>query len=315
MKLQQLRYVLEINRRNNHLSSAAQALNTSQPGVSRQIQLLEAELGFEIFRRTRNRIIGLTEPGQQVLEIARRVITDVTALQSLKEEMYSRHRGTLTIATTHTQARYVLPRVIAAFVKAHPGVQLVLKQGDPEEICTFVESGEADIAIGTDTVRSFPNLVRLPCFSLPRSVVAKLGHPILTANKLTLAAIAQYPIITYDQRYSGRWRVMQAFKDANLEPNIILSAIDADVCKAYIALGLGIGILTTITVDPVPDGLGARDASKLFAPSMISITLRVNTYLRSYVLDFIRRVAPDLTPSAVRRALERAAASHPTRAR
>src|ERR1700733_3828227 len=137
MKLQQLRYVLEITRRGNHLSAAAEALNTSQPGVSRQIQLLEAELGFEIFRRTRNRIIGLTEPGQQVLEIARRVVTDVTALQSLKEEMYSRHRGTLTIATTHTQARYVLPRVVADFVKAHPGVQLVLKQGDPEEICTF----------------------------------------------------------------------------------------------------------------------------------------------------------------------------------
>ena len=238
----------------------------------------------------------------------------MTALQSLKEEMYSRHRGTLTIATKHTQARYVLPRVIAAFVKAHPGVQLVLIQGDPEELCTFVDSGEADIAIGTDTVRSFPNLARLPCFSLPRSVVAKTGHPILAAEKLTLKAIAQYPIITYDPRYSGRWRVMQAFKDANLDPHIILSAIDADVCKAYIMLGLGIGILTTITVDPPPDGLGARDASKLFAPSMISITLRVNTYLRSYVLDFIRRVVPDLTPNAVRCALERATASvRPTR--
>jgi len=305
MKLQQLRYVLEIVRQNNHLSAAAEALHTSQPGVSRQILLLESELGFEIFQRTRNRIIGLTEPGRLVLAIARRVITDVEALRSLKDDLSFESTGTFTVATTHTQARYVLPLVIESFVKRYPGVQLVLKQGNPEDICSLVDNGDADIAIGTDTLGQFTNLVRLPCFSLPRSVVAKIGHPILDIPTLTLEQIAAYPIISYDPRYSGRWRVMKAFKDAGLEPKIILSAIDADVCKTYIELGLGIGILTTITFDQKRDnGLMARSADHLFDPSTIFISLRSNTYLRSYMLDFIKTVAPRLTPAVIRRALQ-----------
>jgi LysR family transcriptional regulator, cys regulon transcriptional activator len=305
MKLQQLRYVLEIVRQKNHLSAAAEALHTSQPGVSRQILLLEAELGFEIFQRTRNRIIGVTEPGRLVLEIAKRVVTDVDALRSVKEDVNSGNSGTFTVATTHTQARYVLPMVIEQFVSKYPEVQLVLKQGNPEEICSLVDTGEADLAIGTDTLVEFPNLVRLPCFSLPRSVVAKAGHPILAVKNLTLKDVASYPIISYDPRYSGRWRVMKAFKNAGLEPKIILSAIDADVCKTYIELGLGIGILTTITFDPNRDtGLRARSADHLFEPSTIIISLRSNTYLRPYILDFIKTVAPKLTSAVVRRALQ-----------
>src|SRR5580704_17448523 len=305
MKLQQLRYVLEIVRQNNHLSAAAEALHTSQPGVSRQILLLEAELGFEIFQRTRNRIIGVTEPGRLVLDIAKRVVTDVDALRSVKEDVNSGNSGTFTEATTHTQARYVLPMVIEQFVSKFPEVQLVLKQGNPEEICSLVDTGEADLAIGTDTLVEFPNLVRLPCFSLPRSVVAKAGHPILKVKDLTLKDVASYPIISYDPRYSGRWRVMKAFKNAGLEPKIILSAIDADVCKTYIELGLGIGILTTITFDAKRDtGLRARSADHLFEPSTIIISLRSNTYLRPYILDFIKTVAPKLTSAVVRRALQ-----------
>jgi LysR family transcriptional regulator, cys regulon transcriptional activator len=304
MKLQQLRYVLEIVRQNNHLSAAAEALHTSQPGVSRQIQLLEAELGFEIFLRTRNRIIGPTEPGRLVVEIAKRVVTDMAALRALKDDVNSAARGTLTIGTTHTQARYVLPHVIESFVKSHPDVQLILRQGNPEEICALVDAGEADLAIGTDTINALPNLVKLPCSALPRSVVARKGHPILEVADLTLAAIARYPIISYDPRYSGRWRVMNAFKKANLDPKIILSAIDADVCKTYIELGLGIGVLTTITFDPERDVLlGARDASHLFDPSTIFISLRANTFLRGFMLDFIKAVAPRLTPAVVRNAL------------
>lgn len=307
MKLQQLRYVLEIALHDNHLSAAAQALNTSQPGVSRQIQMLENELGFEIFRRTRNRIIGLTENGEHVLDIAKRVVTDVSALKDMKQELDSAGQGTLTIGTTHTQARYVLPRVIEPFVKAFPKVQLILKEGNPEDICTLVDAGQADLAIGTDTTRDLPNLARLPCFSLPRSVVAPIGHPILEKETLTIEDVAAQPIITYDPRYSGRWRVMQAFRDAGLSPRIVLSAIDADVCKTYIGLGLGIGILTTITFDAQRDiGLAARDASHLFEPSMIFITLRKNTYLRPYMLDFIGRVASHLTPKTVRMALQSA---------
>jgi LysR family cys regulon transcriptional activator len=305
MKLQQLRYVLEIVRQNNHLSAAAEALHTSQPGVSRQILLLEAELGFEVFQRTRNRIIGLTDPGRFVLDIAKRVITDIDALRSLKEDVNFGNAGTFTIATTHTQARYVLPMVIEKFVNKYPDVQLVLKQGNPEDICSLVDSGDADLAIGTDTLGQFANLVRLPCFSLPRSVVAKAGHPILDVETLKIEDVAAYPIISYDPRYSGRWRVMKAFKAANLEPKIILSAIDADVCKTYIELGLGIGILTTITFDPNRDvGLRARSADHLFEPSTIFISLRSNTYLRSYVLDFIKMIAPRLTPAVVRKALQ-----------
>lgn len=307
MKLQQLRYVLEIARHDNNLSAAAQALNTSQPGVSRQIQMLEEELGFAIFQRTRNRIIGLTDNGERVLEVAKRVVNDVASLRSMKEELDSSGRGTLAIGTTHTQARYVLPRVIEPFVKAYPGVQLIMKEGNPEDICTMVDTGEADIAIGTDTIRPLPNLVRLPCFALPRSVVARTGHPILSVEKLTLEEVAAHPIITYDPRYSGRWRVMKAFRDAGLSPKIVLSAIDADVCKTYITLGLGIGILTTITFDAERDiGLAARDASHLFESSMIYITLRKNTYLRPYILDFIGRLGPHLTPKTVRMALQEA---------
>jgi LysR family cys regulon transcriptional activator len=267
--------------------------------------LLEAELGFEIFQRTRNRIIGLTDPGRFVLDIAKRVITDVEALRSLKEDVNFGNTGTFTVATTHTQARYVLPLVIEKFVKIYPEVQIVLKQGNPEDICSLVDTGEADMAIGTDTLRHFPNLVRLPCFSLPRSVVAKIGHPILEVETMTIEDVAAYPIISYDPRYSGRWRVMKAFKTANLEPKVILSAIDADVCKTYIELGLGIGILTTITFDRNRDiGLRARPADHLFEPSTIFISLRSNTYLRPYMLDFIKSVAPRLTAAVVRRALQ-----------
>lgn len=304
MKLQQLRYVLEITRHGNHLSAAAEALNTSQPGVSRQIQLLENELGFEIFLRTRNRIIGLTPPGEHVVEIARRVVDDVGALRSLKDQVSVGNRGTLTIGTTHTQARYVLPRVIASFVEAYPDVELILKEGDPEEVCQMVDAGTADLAIGTETSRAFPHLVKLPCFEIKRSVVAKVGHPILKVRKLTLEAIAAYPIIVYGARHSGRFKVMDAFRKAGIEPKISLSAVDADICKTYVELGLGIAILADITVDPVRDtNIRARSAEGLFESSICYVTLRSASYIRPYVADFLQIIAPGLTPAKVREAM------------
>src|SRR6202162_489358 len=208
MKLQQLRYVVEIVRQGNHLSAAAEVVHASPPGCSRHIQRLEAELGFDIFVRTRNRIVGLTEPGKKVLEIGRRVVNDIAALQALKEEVNSSKKGALVIATTHTQARYVLPKVIQRFVKKYPDVQLILKQGDPEHICSLVDSGEADLAIGTETAKPYPHLVQLPWLEITRSVVAKAGHPITSDEPLTLARLAEYPIITYDPRYSGRRKVL-----------------------------------------------------------------------------------------------------------
>jgi LysR family cys regulon transcriptional activator len=300
MKLQQLRYVLEITRRGNHLSAAAKALNTSQPGVSRQIQLLEAELGFEIFLRTRNRIIGLTPSGQHVVEIARRVVDDIGALRSLKDEACAGDRGTLTIATTHTQARYVLPRVIAAFVEHYPDVELVLKEGDPEEVCQMVDAGTADFAIGTETSQAYPHLTKLPCFEITRSVAAKVGHPILRTSRLTLRDIAKYPLIIYGARHSGRQKVMDAFRKAGIEPKISLNAVDADICKTYVEIGLGIAILADITIDPLRDtNLRARSAKHLFESSVVYATLRPVSYLRPYVTHFLQLISPKLTSAVV----------------
>ena len=279
-------------------------MHTSQPGVSRQIQLLEQELGFEIFLRTRNRIIGLTEPGAIVFNFAQRIVTDVAALTTLKEDMHSGNRGIFTIATTHTIARYFLPDVVEKFVAQYPDVKLVLRQGDPEEICALVDSGDADLSIGTDTTRDFPNLIKLDCFELHRCIVAPTGHPILSTAKLTLEQIASYPIITYDSRYSGRWKVMKAFSDLGLDPKIVMSGIDADVCKTYVAKGLGIGILASMTFDKVRDvGLDARDARDLLPSSTIKISIRPNTYLRQFLLDFVQSIAPKLSPYVVRKEL------------
>jgi LysR family cys regulon transcriptional activator len=305
VKLQQLRYVVEIVRHGNHLSAAAEALNTSQPGVSRQIQLLELELGFEIFIRTRNRIIGLTEPGEVVFAIAQRIATDVAALKRLKSDMNSGNQGVFTIGTTHFQARYTLPPVVEKFVKTYPDVRLVLRQGDPEEICQLVEAGDVDLAIGTETVRQFPNLVKLDCSEIHRAIVTPIGHPLLSVPELTLAEIAKYPIITYDTRYSGRWKVMKAFTDQGLEPKIIMSGIDADVCKTYVSVGLGIAILATMAYDPERDtGIAARPLGHLMPTSTVQIVLRSNTYLRPFLLEFIKSIAPHLTPSVVRQAVQ-----------
>jgi len=306
MKLQQLRYVLEITRQGNHLSAAAEVLNTSQPGVSRQIQLLEAELGFEIFLRTRNRIIGLTPSGQHVVNIARRVVDEIEALRSLKDEICVGNRGSLTIGTTHTQARYVLPRVIAAFTKLYPDVELVMKEGDPEEVCKMVDAGVADLAIGTETGQSYPHLVKLPCFEITRSVVAKVGHPILRASRLTLREIAAHPLIIYGPRHSGRQKVMDAFRKAGIEPKISLNAVDADICKTYVEIGLGIAILADIAIDATRDtNIQARSAKHLFESSVVYATLRPVSYLRPYVTQFLQLISPKLTSAVVHEAMRK----------
>jgi LysR family cys regulon transcriptional activator len=301
MNLKQLRYICEIVRHGNHISAAAEALHTSQPGVSKQIQLIESELGFEIFLRRRNRIVGLTEPGQEVVAIAQRVLTEVNNLKNLAEDFKTIGGGRLTIATTHTMARYVLPKIIERFMKKYPAIRLGLRQGNPEQACELLDAGEADMAIVSDTIRSFPTLSAIPCFPLSRSVVAKAGHPILKVKHLTLQEIAKYPIITYDPAYSGRWKVMDAFKKAKIEPNVIFGAVDADVSKTYVELGIGIAILTTITFDRYHDrGLRARDASHLFEPSTTYVRLRANTYLRKFLIDFIRMLAPHLSEEDIR---------------
>lgn len=304
MKLTQLHYVVEVSRHGNHISNTAEALHTSQPGISKHIQMLEEELGFEIFSRKRNRIAGLTEAGREVIAIAERVLNDIDNLKRLGEEISARAGGSLTIATTHTTARYLLPKVIERFVKHHPTVQIRLRQGNPTAICELVESGEADIAIGTESQGQFPDLVRYECYELERCIVTKAGHPLLKIKKPTLREVAKYPIITYDPAYSGRWKVMGAFRHAGVEPNIVFGAVDADVSKTYVDLGLGIAVMTMVAFDKNRDtGLVAKDASHLFPPSTVYLSLRSKSYLRSYTYDFIQFFAPNLTREVVDAAL------------
>jgi LysR family cys regulon transcriptional activator len=306
VKLRQLRYVLEVHRRGNHISAAAEALHTSQPGMSKQIQLLESELGFAVFQRKRNRVVGLTEPGREVIAIAQRIVNDIANLRAIREDFSAKADGSLTVATTHTYARYILPKVVENFITRYPSVRLGLHQGNPTQICEAVEAGEADLAVGTETLRPFPNLVMLPCIEITRSVVAKKGHPLLKVKNLTLAEIAKYPIITHDRQRSGRWKVMDAFTKEGITPNVTFGSLDADVSKAYVAMGLGIAILATVAVDAEHNPeLGARDASHLFQSSTTYISLRPHSYLRRYVLDFIAALAPNLTPDVVREALHR----------
>lgn len=304
MKLLQLRYLVEVCRNGNHISNTADALHTSQPGISRQIQLIEEELGFPVFARKRNRITGLTEPGKEVVAIAQRVLADIENIKRLGQELTDKTGGTLAVATTHTQARYVLPAIVEKFMHKHPAVELQLRQGNPTQICEMVESGTADLAVGTEPQRPFPNLVRLECFELDRCIIVKAGHPLLKIRKPTLQDVAQYPIMTHEPAFSGHWKVMEAFRKAGIEPRIVFGAVDADVSKTYVELGVGIAVMTTVTYDRRKDpGLRAIDARHLFPSSTVSIALRPNSYLRSSTYDFIRLFSPRLTREVVSQAV------------
>jgi LysR family cys regulon transcriptional activator len=301
MKLIQLRHVVEVVRHGNHISKTAEALHISQPAITKHIQLLEEELGFAIFDRKRNRIVGLTEAGGEAVAIAERILGDIDNLKRLGAETADRDQGTLTIATTHTQARYVLPKVIERFVARHPAVRLRLRQGDPTRICEMVEAGEADLAIGSATTRQFPGLVRFDSHTLPRSIIAKAGHPLARVRKPTLAQLAQYPLITYDPAYSGRWTLLDTFHKAGLQPNIVFGAVDADVSKTYVELGLGIAVLATAAYDKSKDrGLVAIGASHLFEPATVYVTLRAKAYLRRATYDFIQTFDPRLKRDVIK---------------
>jgi LysR family cys regulon transcriptional activator len=300
MKLQQLRYICEVARQNLNLSNAAEALFTSQPGISKQVRSLEEELGVDIFVRHGKRVVAVTEPGKAILEIAQRMLKDVENLRQVGEEFTEEDNGHLTIATTHTQARYALPHVIQRFTKRYPGVRLSLRQGSPTQISELVTSGEADIAIATEAIELYEDLIMLPCYEWNRCVLVQPGHPLLKAKKLTLEAMASFPIITYDFAFTGRSRINQAFADKGLTPNVVLTAIDADVIKTYVELGLGIGIVAMMAYDPKRDThLRAMDASHLFEPSTTRIGIRKNSYLRGYTYEFIEMFAPHLTRKVV----------------
>lgn len=305
MKLQQLRYLCEVANQGLNLSKAAEMLHTSQPGISKQIRLLETELEVDIFVRNGKRVVNVTPPGQAILEIAERMLRDAKNLKQVGQDYANEATGALTIATTHTQARYALPRAIKHFTARYPKVKLILRQGNPTQISELVTSGDADIAIATEAIELFDELVMLPCYQWNRCVVVGPRHPLLKLDELTLEAIAQYPIVTYDFAFTGRSKINQAFDAKGLIPNVVLTALDADVIKTYVELGLGIGILAQMAFEPKRDRhLRSIDASHLFAPSTTRIGISRNSYLRGYVYDFIEIFAPHLSHATVKAAME-----------
>jgi LysR family cys regulon transcriptional activator len=304
MKLQQLRYLCEVARRELNLSTAAVALHTSQPGISKQIKLLEDELGVQIFVRNGKRVTAVTPPGKAILEIAQRILREAENLKQAALDYSNQDSGSLTIATTHTQACYALPAVIQRFTARYPKVKLGLIQGNPVQICEFTLNGAADICIATEAIATFEELAMLPCYGWNRCVIAPPRHPILKQQALTLEAIAKYPIITYDHAFAGRSQINHAFATRGIKPNVVLTAIDSDVIKTYVALGLGIGILARMAFDPARDhNLRAIDASHLFESSTTRIGILRNAYLRGYVYDFIEMFAPHLSRKTIEEAV------------
>jgi LysR family transcriptional regulator, cys regulon transcriptional activator len=300
MKLQQLRYIVEVARRSLNVSEAADALYTSQPGVSKQIKLLEDELGVVVFERSGKRFTGITEPGRVIIEIAERILREAQNLKKAGSEYASGDSGSLVIAATHTQARYALPTVVRDFVTQHPQVRLVMHQGNPEQIAAWIESGEADIGIATESLAQHPLLVTLPVRQWTHCVIAPAGHAILSRLPLGLAELAKWPLITYDSAFTGRSGINRAFERQGLEPNVVLTALDADVIKTYVTLGLGLGIIANIAWDEQRDqGLAALAAGHLFESNTTRLALRRGTYLRRYEYDFINLFAPHLTSHAV----------------
>jgi len=310
MKLQQLRYACEVARRDLNVSTAAESLHTSQPGLSRQIRALEEELGVEIFVRRGRRLTGVTEPGRAVLAIAERMLADAANLKRAGEDYASRNLGTLTIATTHTQARYALPKAVAAFKRRYPKVHLIIHQGNPTQVCAQVADGEADLCIATEQVAEHPALVALPCYQWNRCVVVPPRHALLKKQPLTLEAIAAYPIVTYDFAFANRSLVNRAFEQRGLTADVVLTAFDADVIKTYVELGLGIGIMARMAFDPRRDlHLRAIDASHLFPSSTTRLGIKRGAYLRRFAYDFIELFAPALTRAVVEKTVAGTAGS------
>ena len=308
MNFQQLRSIREAARRGYNLTEVAHALFTSQPGVSRQIRELEDELGVVIFERNGKRLTGLTEPGKGILKIVDRLLVEAENLQQASLEYAGQKTGTLSIAATHTQARYALPKAVQSFRSAFPDVRIALQQSSPEHIAEWVLSGKADIGIATEGLSQFPDLVSFPCYRWSHLIVVPDGHPLLNHSPIRLEDLALYPLITYDVGFTGRGHIDAAFVNAGVTPDIVLTAMDSDVIKQYVSLGLGVGLVASMAFDHGRDkGLRAVEASHLFAPNVTRLAVRRGAYLRSYAYHFIEQFAPELTREVVDQALLAAA--------
>lgn len=296
MKIRQLHYIQEVARRGLNVTAAAEALFTSQPGVSKQIRLLEDELGVDIFVRNGKHLSEITPAGQRILDYAQRLLGEVENIKNIAEEFRDTDRGDLSIATTHTQARYALPPVIQKFRSRFPKVTMHLHQGSPPQIAKLASDGQADFAIATEALELFDDLVMLPCYHWNRVVLVRPDHPLAQTSKLDLRDLAAHPIITYTFGFTGRSKLDQAFAAHGLRPDVVLTAVDADVIKTYVRLGLGAGIVADLAYDPKEDkDLVALRADHLFEHSTTHIGFRRSMFLRGYMYDFIATFAPHLT--------------------
>lgn len=298
MNLRQLRYISAVARHGLNVSATADSLYTSQPGVSKQIQLLEEELGVQIFERSGKQLTRITPAGEAIIEMAERILSEAESIPEVAKEFTDPQSGTLSIATTHTQARFVLPPIIRDFVGRYPKVALHMHQGSPAQIAELATSGEADFAIASEALDRFDNLIVMPCYLWNRAIVTPRGHP-LCAKNLTLERVTQYPIVTCDFDFTNDSQHVVC-KDPVLEPNVVFTAMDADVIKTYVRIGLGIGIVAKMAYDPrTDDDLCALDASHLFEASTTKIAFRRGTFLRGYMYDFVELFAPHLTREVV----------------
>ncbi|MBI3067429.1 MAG: LysR family transcriptional regulator [Betaproteobacteria bacterium] len=304
MNLQQLRFVCEIVSKGLSISKAAVALHTSQPSMSRQIQALEKELGVVIFSRSKRRILGLTKLGAEVHAVANKVVQQTESLRHIGDDFLSKDSGSLVVATSHTHARYVLPKVVQQFIRLYPKVRVTLRQGNPTQVAQWVSARQADLSICASPIQDVPNLALLPCYDQHKIVLIPHKHPLSRRTRLTIEALARYPIITYESDFSTHSQVMRAFAKAGQEPNVILIATDVDVMKTYVKCGLGIAIVAAVAYDPEEDReLRAIGARHLFDSNKIYVGIQKHTYLRAYALDFIKLFHPGMTREKVQTAV------------
>ncbi|ORU92356.1 MAG: transcriptional regulator CysB [Cycloclasticus sp. symbiont of Poecilosclerida sp. N] len=305
MKLQQLRYIWEVSKNNLNVSATAETIYTSQPGISKQIRILEEELGIPIFARNGKHLTNMTPAGEKIIAISGEILMQAKNIKNIAREYRDEGKGSLSIATTHTQARYALPPVIKSFMEDLPDVSLDLQQGTPVQISEMVSQGKVDLAIATEAIELFDNLVMLPCYSWDRCLLVPKGHPLVAVKDLTLSDVADHPLITYVFGFTGRSKLDEAFENEGLKPEVALTAVDADVIKTYVRLGLGVGIVARMAYDEQTDqGLVALDASHLFGRSVTKIGIRKDTFLRGYMYEFICLFAPHLSKELIDEAMK-----------
>ncbi|EOG1391644.1 HTH-type transcriptional regulator CysB [Vibrio cholerae] len=303
MKLQQLKYIVEVVNHNLNVSATAENLYTSQPGISKQVRLLEDELGIQIFERSGKHLTQVTPAGEHIVRIATEILSRVESIKAVAAEHTHPEMGTLNISTTHTQARYALPEVIKGFTKRYPRVSLHMHQGTPAQMSEAIAKGTANFAIATEALHLYQDAIMLPCYHWNRSIVVPKGHPLTKKELVTIEDLAAYPLVTYVFGFTGRSELDSAFNRVGMTPKVVFTATDADVIKTYVRMGIGVGVIASMAVDKKQDtDLVAIDASHIFSASTTSIGFRRGTFLRSYMFDFMERFAPHLTRPVVEQA-------------